>query len=90
MSTQATTVSAPKRKSRAALKLNGAAGQPQVPADIVAMAKAQADAQNAVRHALIEQAAYFLAQQRDFAPGHELDDWLGAEAEVDAKAIHLA
>jgi len=35
------------------------------------------------RHALISDAAYFRAQRRDFAPGHELEDWLAAEAEVD-------
>ncbi len=28
------------------------------------------------------QAAYYRAQQRGFAPGHELDDWLAAEEEV--------
>jgi hypothetical protein len=33
-------------------------------------------------HMLVAQAAYRLAQQRSFAPGHELDDWLAAEAEV--------
>ncbi len=33
-------------------------------------------------HMLIAQTAYRLAQQRSFAPGHELDDWLAAEAEV--------
>ena len=33
-------------------------------------------------HQLIAQAAYRLAQQRSFSPGHELDDWLAAEAEV--------
>jgi hypothetical protein len=27
----------------------------------------------------IAQAAYFLAEQRAFAPNHELDDWLAAE-----------
>jgi hypothetical protein len=25
-------------------------------------------------------AAYFFAEQRGFAPNHELDDWLAAEA----------
>ena len=35
------------------------------------------------RHALIERAAYVLAETRGFAPGKELDDWLAAEAEVD-------
>jgi hypothetical protein len=33
-------------------------------------------------HMLIAQAAYRHAQQRSFAPGHELDDWLAAESEV--------
>jgi hypothetical protein len=27
-------------------------------------------------------AAYFIAEKRGFEPGHELDDWLAAEAEV--------
>lgn len=29
--------------------------------------------------------AYWRAASRQFAPGHELDDWLAAEAEVDAR-----
>ena len=33
-------------------------------------------------HQLIAQAAYRRAEQRAFAPGHELDDWLEAELEV--------
>ena len=28
-------------------------------------------------------AAYWRAAQRQFAPGHELDDWLKAEQEID-------
>jgi len=35
------------------------------------------------RHAMIAQAAYFRARRRGFAPGHELEDWLAAEAEID-------
>lgn len=30
----------------------------------------------------IAEAAYYHAEQRGFAPGHELDDWLAAEAEI--------
>ena len=37
------------------------------------------------RHQLVEQAAYFIAERRGFAPGNELDDWLQAEAEVVAR-----
>ncbi len=31
---------------------------------------------------LVSEAAYFRAERRGFAPGHELEDWLAAEAEV--------
>ena len=39
------------------------------------------------RAALIAEAAYFLAERRGFGPGHETDDWLAAEAEVDARLL---
>jgi hypothetical protein len=32
---------------------------------------------------LIARAAYFRAETRGFRAGHELEDWLAAEAEVD-------
>ena len=31
---------------------------------------------------LIEEAAYYRAEQRGFEPGHELEDWIQAESEV--------
>ena len=34
----------------------------------------------------IAEAAYKRAHQRNFAPGHDLEDWLEAEKEVDAQA----
>jgi hypothetical protein len=34
---------------------------------------------------MIREAAYFKAEKRGFAPGHELDDWLEAEEEIDKK-----
>ena len=39
------------------------------------------------RAALIAKAAYFRAENRNFEPGHELEDWLEAEAEVDAQLL---
>lgn len=39
------------------------------------------------RSALIARAAYFRSQSRGFAPGHEMADWLAAEAEVDAELL---
>ena len=35
------------------------------------------------REALIATAAYYRAQRRGFQPGHELQDWLAAEREID-------
>ena len=35
------------------------------------------------RRALIAEAAYYRAERRGFAPGHEAEDWLAAEVEVD-------
>jgi DUF2934 family protein len=37
------------------------------------------------RYASIAQAAYFRSQHRGFKPGHEMEDWLAAEAEVDQR-----
>ena len=36
------------------------------------------------RRALIAENAYRRAERRGFEPGHEDEDWLGAESEVDA------
>lgn len=43
-----------------------------------------------VRRGMIAEGAYLRAEKRGFAPGHENEDWLAAEAEVDAllKARH--
>ena len=42
------------------------------------------------RAALIAKAAYYRAEKRGFAPGHETEDWLAAETEVDAKLLRGA
>ena len=39
------------------------------------------------RGACIAAAAYEMAARRGFIPGHELDDWLAAEKEVDARLL---
>jgi hypothetical protein len=36
------------------------------------------------RNGMVRKAAYLRAQARSFEPGHELEDWLVAEHEVDA------
>jgi hypothetical protein len=35
------------------------------------------------RRAMIAEGAYLRAERRGFAPGHETEDWVAAEAEVD-------
>lgn len=37
---------------------------------------------------LISEAAYYRAKRRGFAPGHELEDWIQAEAEVMGRIAH--
>jgi len=39
---------------------------------------------DAWRQERVATAAYYLAEKRGFAPGHEQEDWLLAEAQVDA------
>lgn len=43
-------------------------------------ARAQMSAEEIYR--LIQEAAYYKAKARGFAPGHEVQDWIEAEAEV--------
>jgi hypothetical protein len=36
------------------------------------------------RHDMVAKAAYYFSEHRGFDPGHELDDWLAAENQIDA------
>lgn len=42
-----------------------------------------------LRHEMIATAAYFIAEQRGFAPGHEMEDWYRAEAAIDNQLPRL-
>jgi DUF2934 family protein len=57
------------------------------PADSLYMQTYRAPHNFEERNACIAEAAYFTAMRRDFSPGHELEDWLTAENEVDARLI---
>lgn len=70
------------RKFRAPRPGNGRIATAQHDDEIASMAARIAEAREAERQAKIATAAYFRAQQRGFAPGHELEDWLAAEAEM--------
>nr|WP_246221759.1 DUF2934 domain-containing protein [Marichromatium bheemlicum] len=37
---------------------------------------------------MIREAAYYKAEHRGFAPGHEGEDWAEAEREIDAMLAH--
>lgn len=50
------------------------------PPEAVPTVEARVDVET--RRAMVAQAAYFRAERRGFAPGHELDDWLEAEREI--------
>ena len=41
------------------------------------------------RRNLIAKEAYFRAERRHFEPGHELEDWLAAESDVDRRMAQI-
>lgn len=43
-----------------------------------------------VRRQLVAVEAYFLAERRGFAGGHEFEDWIAAEAAVDSRCHRIA
>jgi hypothetical protein len=42
-----------------------------------------------LRQKMIATAAYYIAEQRGFAPGHEEDDWYRAQAAVDRQLSRM-
>ena len=60
------------------------AADPYTPAECRSMTKALIDQlfSPAERHKMTAKAAYCRAERRGFKPGHELEDWLWAEHEV--------
>jgi hypothetical protein len=74
----ATPAAAAAVKKPASAKKKPAATQPAPERPAAAVTRTE-------RHALVAQAAYFRAKARGFTAGRELDDWVEAESEVDAK-----
>ena len=80
----------PERRQRSTgAKKRGAAqsgpiAAPQASEDvaIVHMAATEVTARNVALRTMIAEAAYHRAEKRGFEPGHELEDWLAAEAQV--------
>ena len=72
----------PVRRRPGATLGNGViAGAAQDP-DVAQLATAEVEARVAEHQVKVALAAYFIAQKRGFEPGHELDDWLAAEAQI--------
>jgi hypothetical protein len=57
---------------------------PAVTAESVHWARIAHERAAAARHERIAQIAYLMAEARGFEPGHEAEDWLRAQSEVDA------
>jgi Protein of unknown function (DUF2934) len=58
--------------------------KPRAKKAVVAAALPPAEISEDARRGMIAEAAYLRAERRGFAPGYEAEDWLSAEAEVDA------
>jgi hypothetical protein len=73
-----TAAAAPAAPKKTPAKPKSAAAQPR--------GKARTDVATSLSPAerlrMIEMAAYFRAERRGFAPGHDFEDWLAAEAEI--------
>jgi hypothetical protein len=79
-----------KSPTGAAAAATSPARTPRVRKTAAAKAPARVTISEDVRRGMIAEGAYLRAERRGFAPGHEEEDWLSAEAEVDAllKARH--
>lgn len=85
---------ASRRTSKPASGVNGAthettqkAGHGDTEIKLLSVNWMNPDGGHAHREKLIAEAAYHRAEIRGFEPGHELDDWLQAESEVDARLV---
>jgi hypothetical protein len=75
-------VSAPTKTKKARIARVSVAAEPvQTVATTVDVVSTRGLVAGDLQHE-IAMAAYFLAEQRNFTPGHELDDWLQAERQV--------
>lgn len=69
------------RKDSSALRTAGAT-QARVDSRVAAGSLVAGSPSGTDRRMRISQVAYYKAQRRDFAPGHDWEDWFAAEREV--------
>lgn len=70
-----------RRARKRAVVGDGLISQVESDKDVRQLVAAEAENRTADHHAKIALRAYFIAEKRGFEPGHELDDWLAAEAQ---------
>jgi hypothetical protein len=70
-------------RGQAATAVSGAVVNAREDADVAQWAAAEVEARAAYHRAKVAEAAYFIAEKRGFGPGHELEDWLAAQAEIE-------
>jgi hypothetical protein len=70
---------APKRLT---LPISESVAEAPPDSDAAQLAVVDAEARSADHEVRVALAAYFIAEKRGFGPGHELADWLAAEAEL--------
>ena len=71
-----------RRARKRALVGDGVIAQMERDKDVRQLVAAEAKDRRVDHQAKIALVAYFIAEKRGFEPGHELDDWLAAEAEL--------
>ena len=74
---------APAKKAVAKKAAAKASPQPPLPDRAVTL-KPVAEVTPEERYRMIQEAAYYRAEKRGFAPGHDEEDWAAAVAEIDA------
>jgi len=70
----------PRKPAQATLTPDSKAAAPRASMPIGGTARSERSSDETRRK--IAEAAYFRAKQRNFEPGHELEDWVEAESEV--------
>jgi len=70
------------RRGRKRAVGDGIVAQMERDQDVRQLVAAEAKDRTADYQAKVALAAYFIAAERGFEPGHELDDWFAAEAEL--------
>ncbi len=70
-------------KARTEQPKKAARGRAETPSRVQCDATQGDVAHDCPREQMIAEAAYYRAEQRAFAPGNEMSDWLQAEADVE-------